>query len=63
MIVKYCGKTLKKLSFAYYNSEFNNRNLFPALEHLELLNANLKNFPLDSPVKYLKKRNGQAFIA
>lgn len=57
LIVKYCGKTLRKLTIWSYNPTFNEQNRFQALEDLTLLNAQPKDFHLESPLKYLTIRS------
>lgn len=56
LIVKFCGKTLKRLVISNYNPQFNKRNRLQALERLELYEARPKNFRLDSHLKYLRIR-------
>ncbi|XP_037024148.1 uncharacterized protein LOC119066035 [Bradysia coprophila] len=57
LLEKFCGKTLRKLTIANYNPNFNIESQFPALEHLTLYNAEPINFWLDSPLKHLAIQN------
>lgn len=54
LLVKCCGKTLKRLQITNNNPDFNERSQLPALETLILYNAQPINFCLDSPLKYLE---------